>query len=82
MSDQSRRALIHKISSAAFCDNGATLACRDIATALDVDRGAGFMDPIPDEVLLLVQGGDDGTPPSELCAVHPALDALLTREMT
>ena len=77
-----RRALIHKIGSAAFCDNGAQIACADIASALDADRGAGFQDPSPDEVLLLVQGGDDGQPPPLLCAAHPALDALLTREMT
>ena len=77
-----RRALIHKISSAAFCDNGAMISCKDIALALDADRGAGFADPTPADVLLLVQGGDGGEPPPDLCAAHPALDALLTREMT
>ena len=77
-----RRALIRKIGSAAFCDNGAMISCGDIATALDADRGAGFRDPTPEEVLLMVQGGDDGIPPPDLCAEHPALDALLTREMT
>lgn len=77
-----RRTLIHKIGSAAFCDNGAMISCKNIASALDADRGAGFQDPSADEVLLLVQGGDDGQPPPALCAEHPALDALLTREMT
>ena len=77
-----RRSLIHKIRSAAFCDNGAQMACIDIASALDADRGAGFQDPMPDEVLLFCAGGDDGRPPPTLCAQHPALDALLTREMT
>lgn len=78
-----RRALIHKIGSAAFCDNGSLIACKDIEAALDANRGAGFRDPTGAEVLLLVQGGDpDGRPPPALCAAHPALDALLTREMT
>lgn len=78
-----RRALIYKIGLAAFCDNGAMIDCKAIGAALDADRGAGFRDPTWDEVLLLVQGGDpDGQPPPELCAAHPALDALLTREMT
>lgn len=78
----SRRQLIHKIGAAAFCDNGAQISRTAIALALDVDRGAGFQDPTPDEVMLLVQGGEDGKPPPKLCAVHPALEALLTREMT
>lgn len=51
-----RRARIQKIGSAAFCDNGALIARNDIAAALDADRGAGFCDPTPEEVLLLVQG--------------------------
>jgi hypothetical protein len=54
----------------------------DVAAALDADRGAGFRDPTRDEAVLLVQGGDGGIPPPDLCAVHPALDALLVREMT
>jgi hypothetical protein len=74
--------IVHTISSAAFCDNGAQIKCADIAAALDADRGAGFRDPTPDETSLLVQGADpDGQPPPALCAEHPALDALLTREM-
>ena len=77
-----RTKLIRKIGSAAFCDNGATIACKDIACALEADRAAGFQDPTPAEVLLLVQGGKNGQPPPELCAQHPALDALLVREMT
>lgn len=41
------------------------------------------MDPTPDEVILMIQGDDaTGEPPPDLCARHPALDALLTREMT
>jgi hypothetical protein len=78
-----RRALIRQIGSAAFCDNGVMISREDIAAALDADRGAGFSDPTPNEVLLLVQGGDsDGQQPPAICVVHPALDALLTREMT
>lgn len=78
-----RRALIREIGSAAFCDNGAQISYADIAAALDADRGAGFKDPTPDEVLQLVQGADpDGQPPPKLRAEHPALDALLAREMT
>jgi hypothetical protein len=78
-----RHSLIRTIGSAAFCDNGAMIDGKDIESALDADRGAGFQDPTPEEVLLLVQGDDpDGQPPPELCAAHPALDALLTREMT
>lgn len=75
-------AIAHRIGSCAFCDNGAMISLDDIAAALDADRGAGFRDPTPEEVLLLVQGGEDGAPPPGLCAAHPALDALLTREMT
>lgn len=75
--------IVSWISSAAFCDNGAMIKCADIAAALDADRGAGFRDPTPDEVDLMVQGADpDGQPPPALCAEHPALDALLTSEMT
>lgn len=78
-----RRALIRKIGSAAFCDNGTMIDCRNIGDALDADRGAGFQDPTWNEVRLLVQGGDsDGQPPPELSAAHPALYALLIREMT
>lgn len=77
-----RRKIIRDIGAAVFCDNGAMIAPKDIATALDADRGSGFRDPTSDEVLLLVQGSDDGQPPPALCAEHPALDALLTREMT
>lgn len=75
--------IVRWISSAAFCDNGAMIKCEDIIAALDADRGAGFQDPTPKEVDLMVQGADpDGQPPPVLCAQHPALDALLTREMT
>lgn len=76
------RAIVRQIASCAFCDNGAMIDVRDIAAALDADRGAGFTDPTLDEVRLLVQGDETGTPPPALCAIHPALDALLTREMT
>lgn len=59
------------------------IALQDIATALDVDRSAGFQDPTLEEVVLLVQGEDpEGQPPLALCAAHPALDRLLTREMS
>lgn len=74
--------IVREIASCAFCDNGAMISLDDIAAALDADRGAGFRDPTPDEVTLLVEGGHDGAPPSELRAAHPALDALLTTEMT
>ncbi len=77
-----RRALIRKIATVAFCDNGAMIFRNKIIAALDADRRAGFRDPTPDEVLLLVQGDADGQPPSVLCEEHPALAALLTREMT
>lgn len=79
-----RRTLILKIQSASFCDNGAMIPFADIAGALDADRGSGFVDPTHAEVLLLVQGSENhgGAPPPDLCARHPALDALLTREMT
>lgn len=74
--------IVRTIGSCAFCDNGAMIHLDEIAVALAEDRKAGFRDPTPDEVLLLVQGGDDEEPPAELRAQHPALDALLTREMT
>lgn len=78
-----RQSLIREIESAAFCDNGAMIALQAIAAALDADRGAGFQDPTLEEVVLLVQGEDpEGQPPLSLCAAHPALDRLLTREMT
>lgn len=88
---RTRHALIRKIGSAAFCDNGAMIVHADIASALDADRGAGFADPTPDEVEQMVFGAVlaapidpswDGSPPPEIRAKHPALDALLTREMT
>ena len=75
-------AIVKAVGSCAFCDNGALISLDDIAAALDADRGAGFRDPTPDEVRLMVQGDDDGVPPPELCTAHPALDALLTTEMT
>jgi hypothetical protein len=75
--------IVRKIGACAFCDNGAMIALDDIAAALDADRGSGFRDPTPEEVVLLIQGGDsDGIPPPDLCAAHPVLEALLTREMT
>ncbi len=74
--------IVRDICACAFCDNGAQLTLDDVAAALDADRGAGFRDPTLDEVKLLVQGDNTGTPPPDLCAAHPALDALLTREMT
>lgn len=73
---------MRKIASCAFCDNGAQIELDTIGEALDVDRGAGFHDPTATEVELLVQGGPTGEPPKALCVQHPALDALLTREMT
>lgn len=73
--------IVQQIGTCAFCDNGAQIALEDIAAALDADRGAGFRDPTLEEVLLLVQG-DDGVPPPALCAAHPALNMLLTKEMT
>lgn len=73
--------IVKAIGTCAFCDNGAVIQPEDIAAALNADRGAGFRDPTAEEVELLVQGGDDGEPPPELRAAHPALDALLTREM-
>lgn len=78
-----RHTLIRGIASAVFCDNGSKISCRDIASALDADRGAEFRDPTLGDVLLLVQGGDyNGQPPPALRALHPSLDALLTRKMT
>ena len=74
--------VVRQIAHVAFCDNGADISLDDIAAALDLDRGAGFSDPSPDEVPLLIRGGESGTPPPELCEKHPALDALLTMEMT
>jgi hypothetical protein len=73
--------IVKEIGACALCDNGAQIALADIAAALDVDRGAGFRDPTLEEVLLLVQG-DNGVPPPDLCAAHPALNMLLTKEMT
>lgn len=74
--------LVKDIVACAFCDNGAMIAWGDVESALDADRGAGHADPTHEEVTLLIQGGDDGIPSPALCAAHPALDALLTREMT
>lgn len=74
--------IVREISACAFCDNGAAITLDDVAAALDADRSAGFSDPSTEEARLIVQGGEDGIPPPDLCAAHPALDALLTREMT
>ena len=74
--------LVKDIAACAFCDNGALIQWSDVESALDADRGSGFDDPTHDEVTLLIQGSADGMPPPELCAAHPALDALLAREMT
>jgi len=76
------RVLIGTIGSIAFCDNGALISGTDIGAALDADRAAGFQDPTLDEVSLLIQGDANGKPPSRLIAEHPALSALLTKEMT
>ena len=76
------RPIVSKIGSAAFCDNGAMITYDDIDAALDADRSAGFRDPTTEEVDLLVFGDDDGRIPRRLMKLHPALNALLTREMT
>jgi hypothetical protein len=76
------RTLISTICAGAFCDNGAQIPHRSVERALEEDRKAGFIDPTLDEVTLLISGGPDGEPPASLRESHPALDALLAREMT
>lgn len=75
--------IVRIIGSCAFCDSGAMISHDDISEALDADRGSGLKDPTPTEALLMIQGDNaTGVVPPDLCAQHPALDALLTREMT
>jgi len=76
------RPIARWIMSVALCDNGAEIRLDDISAALDADRSAGFADPTEVEVDLMVQGDASGEPPPDLCARHPALDMLLTAEMT
>lgn len=74
--------VVREIAACVFCDGGAMVSFDAIASALDVDRGAGFRDPTLAEAALIVQGDKEGPPPSVLCAEHPALDALLEEAMT
>lgn len=76
------RPIVRAIATCAFCDGGSIIPLVDVAAALDADRGAGFSDPTGAEVAMLVQGDDSGTVPRRIRVRHPALDALLTMEMT
>ena len=76
------RPIVRTIASCAFCDNGTDIALDDIDAALDIDRASGLNDPSAASVRLLVQGGPNGAVPIHLRRAHPALDALLTMEMT
>lgn len=82
MSRRKFHPIVRWIASAAFCDNGAMIKLDDIAAALDSDRSAGFSDPTKAEADLLVMGDGDGQISPDLIAKHPALNALLTDEMT
>lgn len=76
------RSIVIDIAAAALAEVDVDIAHTAIDEALEQDRAAGFSDPSPEEVELLVSGDEDGNLSADLRAAHPALDALLDLEMT